>query len=425
MIRKEERYYIENSKIGDFIEEISSITHPKIFPTNYSQTLYFNNPEHEVPFEVSIKARKYDHSPWGERFELDLNEEWILEIKKDFVFENSRLREKERENLRLEEILKVLQNKNKIENVSITGPPLPYVADSYKRRHYIVKGKNGFRITVDDELKYYFFESEFNGTQTGMEDYSRIEIKVPQDKLNSSEFHRIKKLLEELEAEPIISKKDMAYNLLSKYLRKKSNKHVEPSDTEIEAKLLLKKEDQQIFHQIKCDFYKGIIEGFEISEDFPYTLEGGRLHRYVILDDNDYKRISIKGKSKRIVSKENFEVLDDPFGLNCIIKRREIKEPLSPNLLIPPSKMLYRKRKYFIVENKESKNSYCILVDRCTYDGSELFQIEIEGLLLSSARNKEKEIVKDIAYITNQLIKKYGVLKPTKLTKLNWLKTLI
>ena len=46
-------------KIKEFIKELGPIIYPQIFPTNCNQTIYFNNSEHEVPFGVSIKARRY------------------------------------------------------------------------------------------------------------------------------------------------------------------------------------------------------------------------------------------------------------------------------------------------------------------------------------------------------------------------------
>ncbi len=420
--RKEERYYIKNPQVKGFIEKLALITHPKVFPNNYNQTLYFNNSEHEVPFEISIKARRYRCSREGEHLKLIPDEKWIFEIKRDLVRKNSRLRQKKRKNLKLDEILKILQNK--IRNLIITSSLQPYVADSYRRRHYVINGKGQFRITIDDKLKYYLFESKINATQIGKENYSRVEIKVPQNKLNSPEFHKIKKLLQKSEAETIVSKKDTAYNLLSEYLRNKYNRNVKPSNIEIEAKLSLSGKNQYVFHQIKNDFYNDVFKGFKIPKDFSYTLEGGKLHRYIITPDNHYLRISMKGESKKVIYKENSEVVNDPFGLNCILKRSEIKVPLPLNFPISPSKTLYRKRKYFIVENKINKNSYCILIDRCTFDNNELFQMEVEGLLLSPTEDKEREVIKDIVYITKQLIKKYRFLKPTTLTKLDWLKNL-
>jgi len=152
----------------------------------------------------------------------------------------------------------------------------------------------------------------------------------------------------------------------------------------------------------------------------PYTLESGKLHSYLTNSDK-YLRISIKGESKKVISKENSEIIKDPYGLNCIIKRKEIKESLNPSLLVLPSKQIYRKRKYFITDNEKNRNSYCILIDRCTSGADELFQMEIEGLLFSASEAKEQETVKDIVDITFHLIRKYEALKPTTLTKLEWL----
>lgn len=76
------------------------------------------------------------------------------------------------------------------------------------------------------------------------------------------------------------------------------------------------------------------------------------------------------------------------------------------------------------MENRINKNSYCILIDRCTFNSDELFQMEVEGILLPPTKDKEREVIKDIAYITKRLIRKYRFLKPTTLTKLDWLKDL-
>lgn len=422
--RKEERYYLEKSKTGDFLKNLSSIAQSKSFLNHWNQTLYFNNSEHEVPFEVSIKARKYAHSPWGVSFKLDLDEEWIFEIKKDLIIEKSRLRQKERKNLALGKILKILQDKKKIVDSPLTFPLRPYIADDYRRKHYIIKGNDEFRITLDEEVKYYILDKNPKGKHLGSEDYTRVEFKVPQAELYSGELCKIENLLRKLNAESIISKKDMAYNLLSDYLKKKFARQVKPSDIEIEAKLSLGGKNQHVFHQIKNDFFGGFIKGFVIPRNFPYTLESGKLHRYVSFGNNQYKRISIKGMSKKLVFKNNAEVMEDPFGLNCIIKRREIEEPFSLELADLPSKTIYRKRKYFIVENKANRNSYCILLDRCHYNDQELFQIEIEGLLLSPTKEEEKVIIEDIAYLTNQILRRYKFLKPNPLSKLDWLKSI-
>jgi len=420
--RKEIRYMLEQSLIKDFINEISQISEEQIFPTTYNWTLYFNNVEHEVPFEVSVKGRKYSNQPFSGFLKSD--EEWIFEIKEDYISKDSRLRKKKREILTLERILNELSRITQIRTNPVTLPLKPYVADSYRRRHFIVD--EHFRFTVDDDLTYYLFEDDLEGKEIGNEDYARIEIKILPEKINSTKFRKVISLLKDLGAEETISKKDMAYNLLSSYLRKKLREGVPYSDTEIEAKLLLHRDDQHVFHKIKRDFYNGLVEGFEILNDFPYTLEGGKLHTYIITQENDFLRISKKEKAKTLTLKENAEIIDDPFQLGCIIKRREIKKPfeLNTDLLELPSKTIYRKRKYFLVKNKENSRTYCILIDRCTYNTHELFQMEIEGLLLSTSKNEEKDVVRDVSYLTHYLTRKYLILKPTTLTKLDWLKEL-
>jgi len=430
--RREERYCVESSRVVEFVEEISSIAAPLKFSTGYNQTLYFNNSEHEVPFEISVKARRYSSSPLGDRFELDPDESWNFEIKRDIVSQGLRLRQKERvKSLALKEILKALQDRREMAGTPITSPLQPYVANSYRREHYVVSGVGGdFRITIDDGLAHYFFEDgqdgqdRLAGKQIGRENHARIELKVPQAALVSAEFGKIKSLLEQLGADPIVSKKDAAYNYLSDLIKDRHNKNSGPSDTEIEAKLSLGEEDQWVFHKIKEDIREGRIEGFRQSSGFSPTLEGGKLHRYVIGTDNRCVRISLRGEKKRVISKENSEIVRDHCGLNCILKRRETRGDVSAEFLAMPSKTLYRKRKYFLTEGALSGRTYCVLIDRSTYDGQQLFQMEIEELLMEPSEAEETQAIRDISNLTKQLITRYPLLKPTTLTKWSWLNVL-
>ena len=417
--RKEERYLLSMSAVEQFREKIQPITSRKEVLTDFNHTVYFNHSEHEVPFEVSLKARRYDIKPFHGFLRLD--EEWIFEIKEDVLLENSRMRRKERKNITLEEILRELAGRDRIGDCFISTPLRPFAADSYRRMHYHVNNEENFRITLDDSPTYFFFENGLDSVIIGKEDYCRVELKIPQDWLNSPEFYLIKGTLIELGAEPTISKKDMAYNFLSEYLRKKSAQNVPPSDTEIEAKLLLNRADQYVFHQIKKDFENNNIKGFRLLEGFSYTLEGAKMHKYLITLDGTSLRISTKGEAKKVVRKEGLEIINDPYGLNCILKRKEFKEVPTPNLSVSSEMILHRKRKYFLTENERTRNSYCILLDRCTHEDKELFQIEVEGLLLSQELNKEKEVIAELSEITNYLAKNYKCLKPSPLTKVDWL----
>lgn len=411
-IRKEDRYLIDLQDLGKFRKEIGKISTPKIFPSNYNHTIYFNNQDHEVPFEVSVKGRRYSPEPFNGQ--LGLDGKWILEIKQDSVKNRFRLREKIRTELGLEEILMKLKKDSFIKFFPLAFNLEPYVVDSCRREHHLINNEEDFRITIDDDLGYSFFDGK-KVVYLGKEDFARVEIKIPPCFLDSEEKNKISDLIIKYHLIPVISKKDSAYNLLGKYLRSKSSKKIPESDTEMEAKFLLGKEQQYVFNSIKRDFEKGDIEGFAICKEIPHVFEDGRLHYYIPPFDAGI-RLGLKGKSKTITLKENSETIKG--DLIEIVKRKETKPDLS--IAILESTPICRKRKYFVTENLETNNSYSITVDRCTFEDKELFQMEIEGLLFSPSKFEENRVVKDICYIGKKLITKYPFLKPTSLTKRDW-----
>ncbi|MDD5416942.1 MAG: hypothetical protein PHU12_03120 [Candidatus Aenigmarchaeota archaeon] len=423
-LRKEERYCVDHSKTEEIIEELSHFMSEQRNLTDYNQTLYFNNLEHEVPFNLSIKARKYINNTTDRMIEFQKNDKWIFEIKEDIIIANSRMRQKYRKETTFNEILSEMKTNERLLNLPFTIPFHPYLSDSYRRRHFVTSDKKGLRITVDSQLKYYMFKDLLTAEQIGNENYDRIEIKIPQNKIGSLEVEKVKAILNDPSIEMIVSKKDMAYNILASYRRRQANRNVPSSNTEIEAKLSLDDKDQYVFHRIKNDIRNRNITGFRLIGNFDYTLEGAKIHSYLIAPDEDYLRVSTKGKTKTVIKKSNTEIATDKFGLNCIVKRNENRYPFTEDMKKFPSRILHRKRKYFLVESELTGNSFCILVDRSICNTNDIFQMEIEGLAFSPSSRDEEQIVKDISYLTNQIVERYDVLKPTAQTKLEWLKTL-
>ncbi len=421
MKRQELRYILQLSLLKQFLKQLKKYS-KETFYKPYNWTIYFNNNEYELPFGVSIKARKYSNTAFCGN--LDLNEKWIFEIKQDKKKNNYRYREKKRKNMQLKSIVKKVAKIKYIYPNKISLPLKPFLLDSYKRRHFVLD--KGLRITIDTNLNYFLLNDDLSSIFLGKENYARIEVKIQSCK-NKPVLSKILDLLNSLNAEPTISKKDFSCSLLSKYLRKKHALETPLSNIEIEAKLSLSKSNQNVFHKIKKDFVCGNIKDFTLLESFPYTLQSGKIHKYFFLSEPKIFRISLSGTSKTFCKKEDLKIVKDPFNLNCILKRKEIKHSkqhflIKQNKVDNPIKILYRKRKYFLVENQKNKQNYCILIDRCTNNATELFQIEIEGLLSRPNVKSEKEIVKDISYLTNYLINKYPFLKPTTLTKAEWLK---
>lgn len=132
--------------------------------------------------------------------------------------------------------------------------------------------------------------------------------------------------------------------------------------------------------------------------------------------------IFLKGRLKVIIVKDEAEVMDDALGLGCILRRREIKSPMDQAQGgKAPTVTLYRKRKYFLVRSKRSGRDYCILIDRCTHGGSSLFQMELEETLLKPTKEQENQVAAEIAEITGRIMDTHPELKPTSLTKREWL----
>jgi hypothetical protein len=417
VVRMEDRYFASMLQIEEILDEIGNAK-PKLFPTGHNHTIYFNNHEHETPFGVSVSGRRHS----TDEFDGHLSHDgiWIFGVKRDFIQPPFHMRKKESHALALKEILQKVSTDAICGNAS---PLFPYCADSCRRRHFQIGSDENFRITVDDNIRYYFFEQPLHAIPIGEEGSVRMEIKVPLSRMDSKEFHAIQRILNEKGAEPAISREDMLYNLITAHMRNKADVHYQKSDTEIEAKLSLTADDQSVFHMIKDDFMHGIIHGFSVPEEFSYTLQEGSLQRYILGQvEGKSLRLSIKGRSKSVTSKKDSEVKEDNLGLHCIIKRSEIEEPFNDSLLLLPSMALYRKRKYFAVKNNTTGTSYCISMDRCTSGYKELYQMEIEGLLLAPSNDEENKLVDDIAYLTNALIKRYPELKPTIITKSGWLR---
>lgn len=399
-----------------FLESLSPYVERVKFSDNeYVQTFYFNNEEHVVPFEHSIKVRTYLPNPVDLPV-LDSNI-CFLDLKKG--------KGEDKQKVRLETTLKeAAQIVN--EKYSFSEIPLrPYVAVEYLRQHYVPKNAEGIRITLDTNLRYFFFlPNQEEGLEIGREEnYTRIEIKEekPEDFTLFMED-----LLRESNAFPIISKKFTAYNFLGLYHIRTAGKKIykELKDCEIEAKL--ETDSEEVFQRTKQFFNKGE-SNFRLPSHFPYTLESASINRYYRDDKNSFKAM-FRRDEVEIVRKDEGEVIKDPFGLDCILKRKETKGELVSidSEMIALAELrgeLYRMRKAFWIENPETNRTYHLSLDCCLGPPGVLYEMEVEytGRYTEPGITKEKEIIEDIAEITKLLIENFSELRPSQLTKQGWL----
>jgi hypothetical protein len=251
-----------------------------------------------------------------------------------------------------------------------------------------------------------------------------VELKIPPGRTSSPLVRNIHGLLRKENAEQGISKKATIFNLIEDRARKSGEAYKEPShNTEIKAKVALDAEDQDIFPRIRSDLSEGKIEGFRLSDSYPNVMETGKLYHYVQVPTHEYVRFETSGQSRSATIKENFQVVQDPYRLGNVIKRREIEEPIQPDMLRMPYKILTRRRKYFMVERDGGNREYAVMMDRSTHRGHELYQLEVEDVLNSPSPRTETRSINDVASMANYLIEEYS-LEPTTLTKNQWLMSL-
>ena len=297
-----------------------------------------------------------------------------------------------------------------------------YAAASYSRNHFLDSDR-GVRVTMDEDVRYFTFE-ELAGTMLGASNRAIVELKIPPNRTSRPLVRKIHDLLRRENAEQGISKKATIFNLIEGQARKSGEAYKEPShNTEIKAKVALDAEDQDIFPRIRNDLSEGKIEGFRLSDSYPNVMETGKLYHYVQVPTHEYVRFETSGQSRSATIKENFQVVQDPYRLGNVIKRREIEEPLQPDMLKMPYKVLTRRRKYFMVERNGGTREYAVMMDRSTHRGHELYQLEVEDVLNSPSTRTETRSINDVASMANYLIEEYS-LEPTILTKNQWLMSL-
>jgi len=422
--RAEIRYYVEPGKAPKVRKALSHMMNRNIFPNPYNQTLYFNNDEHEVPFTYSIRARRYENRPLRSRFKLDPQSEWIFEFKTTRSVNGRFIRHKRRdEELRLGEILEKVGRIRKLGGVRIPHKLAPYAAASYARSHFL-ENQNGIRVTVDEDVRFYRFTGDTTGKMLGKADHAIVELKIPPRRTASplaTELHRVMKAHEGQQG---ISKKATTFNLMVEESSRAGDAYQIPRhDTEIEAKIALDGDAQDVFREVREDFSRGKLNGFKVSPDYPKVMETGKLHHYALTPANDYVRIEPRTDSEYLTVKEDLEVAEDPYKLGNVIRRREVTGRAPASLLKQPSRILQRKRKYFMVERAGGPGEYAVVIDRSTHKGHELYQMEVEDVLVSPSFSVERRSVADVASIASFLVEEYSV-EPTTLTKGEWLMSL-
>ncbi|MEK7619145.1 MAG: hypothetical protein AAB416_02805 [Patescibacteria group bacterium] len=417
--RTERRYSISDADV--FISALSDLLEPVKFSTCCrTETIYFNTDEHIVPFETSIKARRYIPADHLAAPVLDMAVPYLLEIK----YGSGDYKRKVRTHLiAFDELLQVLPKKYP------TAEPLrPYIADTYDRSHYAVKGAEQMRITIDTGTTFYFFPpGESKSILLDRERIARVEVK--EGKTPPKEIRdRINAALAQAHALPEVSKKFRAYALLRdyRYARDLPPLSKECKDSELEVKFTCLSE--QIFFPIK-EFFRDSRSSFHVCRACPWTIELSASHSYYRDEQGVYKIVVGSRDKPRRIRKSSSATVSAPK--DSIIERKESKAVLSANEITAQKAggligQFKKNKRRFLLEHEETGRLYAVTLDYCLKGNSRLTQLEIEyyGILkgreLPDAESKPV-ITSEIAEITRLLKGRFPQLIPTSTTKQEWL----
>ncbi len=422
-------YLVNKSEVPQLIKSLEGIAIRVSHRENRKDVIYFNNEEHELYFGQDVRAKKYSKSVPRARFLIFQDRGWTFEQKGELHTSNSTSMRTHPGKLEFFEIAEWLQSQREFNSVHLMAPLVPFVVNSYEHMDFLINGDRNFKITVDSGTKHYAFLGISAAVQTGQEDFARVNLKMHYERNNYDyDIARMyRKLINSVAAVPVVSKMDAAYNLLGAHLMQEAGLQTGQTDTEIEGKLSLDGRYQYLFNRIKSEFAEGMVKGFTLMERFPHTIEGAKISTYLITEGNEYIRLSAKGDDRVVTTKEGKEIMGDPYGLGCILRRKEIESTSIPNLENREEISIYKNTKHFMVTSKEG-NEYCISIDRCSRMGGrqsyDLYQMEIESTMMQPSKEQEADAARDIASIIKQLIDMHDELSPTTLTKQEWVSRL-
>ncbi|MCH7641007.1 hypothetical protein IID22_02335 [Patescibacteria group bacterium] len=254
--------------------------------------------------------------------------------------------------------------------------------------------------------------------------------------------------LRALGARKTSSKKAAACSLENRYLTRVAPRlKKELSEVEIESKLIVIDENPTAFFNQLITQMRGGLGKFVIRDVFPYVVESGSFNSYFLpkgQSNTEGVKVLARPTVAKAVLKSKSEIIQDQYGLGCILKRKEVKGEYFPltedkleeilreqetNLGMPLVLVgeIARSRKAFWVENKETGRVYHISIDRCQTTGHSLHQLEIEytGTSGECLDQAEPQIIEDITQLTRKIVETHpSSVRPEPLTKLAWLRSL-
>jgi hypothetical protein len=407
--RIEKRYVIKDIDQYLSILKQQGFREEKYSDNRVTQTIYFNVPNDSLPYDVSLKARRYlPIKP--QSVVLEPEDMYFLEIKKSILTDENTRREKIRYEGTLKEILNYLRQ---MYHADIQ----PVLVILYERSHFVPINGDEVRITIDPSVEFFIFRDQGSlvATHYDKEPHcTRVEVKSKRvlsvHELFPPGFNYL----------PVISKGLSGFNFLCNYYEQTYGKkpfHKEMPGIELEAKLITSESDQ-IFNRIKKLFDSGVGD-FKTDDMYPWIHNSASINRYYEHQGNVF-RAALCDSRVKLTDKDAGVFIENPYGLHCLLKRIETKGKWrsvwdTPELELPMLSEFLRIRRAFWPSNQKTGRFYHITYDVCHgSDGNNLRQIEIEYVgkmgphTIEDETSIEISIIEDICCITSTILERFA-----------------
>lgn len=406
-----------------------------------TQNIYINNNVFLLPSNITLKLRKYIKDPTPEVTILP-DEKYFYDVKSGHMLENMYVKTRKRSEIlgnAFVELLDAIDMKGLLnDNFHLSNEILasmqdisvyPVFATQYKRRHFVIPSDENIRLTIDKDICFYIFDNSLlTAHKISEESYIKVELKIYGT--GETPYISISESFKRNCVIPTRSKKCSGFYYLSANHRESAPKITKDlSPKELEIKFNIENLDYGIVFLLVRSLFSSEEGKYRISEGYKWSDETGSIIRY-------FKK---NGEVYRLVFADDVYGTDykTPYIANSIA-REEVSSKYRPIERGPDVKLsekkslgeFYRIKKKFWVVNVESDRVYHIVCDVCDCVKGSLSQLEIEytGILKSRGELSSEEVVQnDISEISKIILSKktlYRHLKPTRLTKSDWVSSL-
>jgi hypothetical protein len=364
------------------------------------QNVYFGNSRASLPLKKTIKARRYLEGPSDPRI-LEMDSPFFLDVKE----EDGSFKKKERFGEAALRKFGCLVSEH-------CAWLRPYFLSEYSRKHYSLKGEEGVRITVDDDIVYSFFP---RGAETGIvlgreEGFVRVEVKMEGE--DAGRMAAVGKVFGSTPHFRAISKKGVGLSLVSGHLESLSPLHLENEFPGAGIKSRMEASEDGVIEDARQLFAHGVGR-FGILGGHRYMGQRALMRGYWVGGDGDcFETKRLHANTEVFFRGPALAVCDSRF-LGCISKRWN-GEPR----ILPIDAPLFAEfsllgefpgaSKYFYVMNSKTLRAYRMSLTACQDGARTMGQLEVSYAggqgQPQERRAAEDSVISDLEYLTEALL---------------------